>query len=156
MKKILGFLMAAITFSAPVHASESAVDTGSDTGKPKFTEQYVMLYYSDIDAAAHFYGNTLGLKAVMEDEWVILYEVLPGSLIGVVKEGGTAYHKVQETNAVMVSIVTEDVDAWYRTIAATAGITVLKEIYNHESVPIRAFLVADPGGYTLEIFQWLR
>jgi len=124
--------------------------------KPAFTEQYVMLYYRDLEAAAEFYGGTLGLTATMDDEWVKLYQVLPGSLIGLVQEGGTAYHKVQDQNAVMVSIVTEDVDTWYELVSKESGITVLKPPYNHGSVPIRAFLFADPGGYTVEIFQWLR
>ena len=34
-------------------------------------------------------------------------------------------------------------------------VTFLKEIFNHPSAPIRAFMIADPGGYTLEVFQWL-
>ncbi len=115
-----------------------------------------MLYYTDLEPAARFYEQTLGLAAAMKDEWVQLYEVIPGSLIGLVKEGGTAHHTVQETNAVMVSIVTEDVDAWYGIVSENPDIRILKPIYNHASVPIRAFLLADPGGYTVEIFQWLK
>jgi predicted enzyme related to lactoylglutathione lyase len=149
-------LLVLFSFSAFAFAGPPSDRAGSATVRPGFTEQYVMLYYRDIAAAADFYGGVLGLTAVMDDEWVKLYEVVPGALIGVVKEGGTAYHQVQDTNAVMLSIVTEDVDAWYKLVEAEPGIKVLQEIYNHDSVPIRAFLVADPGGYTVEIFQWVK
>jgi catechol-2,3-dioxygenase len=115
-----------------------------------------MLYYTELEQAAQFYGQTLGLTATMNDDWVKLYEVIPGSLLGLVKAGGTAYHKTQDTNAVMVSIVTEDVDIWYAIVSDNPNIEILKPLYNHATVPIRAFLVADPGGYTVEIFQWLK
>jgi hypothetical protein len=55
----------------------------------------------------------------------------------------------------MVSIVSKDVDAWYDVIKNSGDVKVLKDIYDNPSVPIRAFLVADPGGYTIEFFQWL-
>lgn len=128
-------------------------ETQSD--KPNFNEQYVMLYYKDLSAPAEFYGQVLGLKATMDKEWVKLYEVFPGSLIGLVREGKGAFHKVKPDNAVMVSLVTEDVDAWYKTIKKSAKVTIIKEIANSENVPIRAFLIRDPGGYTVEFFQWL-
>lgn len=150
MTKLYWILCVAITLSCASYAEDPAA------ARPAFTEQYVMLYYRDISAASDFYGTVLGLNAVMDDEWVKLYEVIPGSLIGVVKEGGTAYHRAQKNNAVMVSIVTEDVDAWYQIVKSRPDINMLKGIYNHDSVPIRAFLVADPGGYTIEIFEWLK
>ena len=49
----------------------------------------------------------------------------------------------------------EDVDKWNEKVSAYPEIKYLKEIYNHDSVPIRAFLIEDPGGYTVEVFQWL-
>ena len=152
MKKILILLL---SWLAP-GASLSAEPTLETSARPAFTEQYVMLYYTELEPAAQFYEQTLGLTATMKDEWVELYEVVPGSLIGLVRAGGTAYHRVQDTNAVMVSIVTEDVDAWYGIVADNPNINILKPIYNHATVPIRAFLLADPGGYTVEIFQWLK
>jgi len=29
-------------------------------------------------------------------------------------------------------------------------------LHNDESAPIRAFIMRDPGGYTVEVFQWLK
>ncbi len=133
----------------------------AETDKPmmaesKIAESYVMLYYKSLDAPRIFYGKTLGLEPGYEDEWVTLYRITTGSSVGVVKEGGTAYHSVQENNAVMLSLVVDNVDSWYEKIKANQNLVMLKEIYNHESAPIRAFLVEDPGGYTVEIFQWVK
>ncbi len=146
-------LLAIMIWCASVAAAD---DSAPAAARPAITEQYVMLYYEDLEAPAAFYGDLLGLEAVMDEEWVKLYRVLPHSFIGVNKGGeeGKTWHQPQEHNAVMVSIVTEDVDAWYEVIKQSE-VEILKDIHNHPSVPIRAFLVADPGGYTVEFFQWL-
>lgn len=117
--------------------------------------QYVMLYYKDLSAPRHFYGNILGLEPTYEDEWVTLYQTTESSYVGVVHED-TGYHKAQDKNAVMLSIVTDDVDAWDRALkAATPKVQYIKEVYNHDKAPIRVLLIQDPAGYTIEIFQWL-
>jgi catechol 2,3-dioxygenase-like lactoylglutathione lyase family enzyme len=118
-------------------------------------EQYTMLYYRDLDAARRFYGGILALEATYDDEWVTLYRVVPGALLGVVREGGTAYHPARPENSVMLSLVTGDLEAWHARLKAYPEVRFLKEPYDHASVPIRAMLVADPGGYTVEFFQWL-
>jgi catechol 2,3-dioxygenase-like lactoylglutathione lyase family enzyme len=156
MKRIFWSILASVTFGSVVLAAQPEAAEVAAVEPPRFKEQYVMLYYPDITAAARFYGGVMGLTATLDEEWVKLYEVLPGSFIGVVREGGTAYHTAQEKNAVMVSLVTDDVDGWYARFKEAADTPILLEIYDSTSVPIRAFLVADPGGYTVEIFQWLR
>jgi len=123
---------------------------------PSINEQYTMLYYKDMKAPRKFYGGLLGLSSAMDDEWLSLYQLTPASYIGVIKEGEGSWHKVQENNAVMISIVTDDVDGWYERIRQDSSVSILKEIYNNQSVPIRAFLVQDPGGYTVEFFQWVK
>ena len=152
MKSTILFLLTSI-FITMVYAD---MHSSAEKAKLSFDEHYVMLYYKDIEVPAGFYRDVLGLKAVLDDEWVKLFQVTPGSFIGVVKEGENAYHKAKEDNAVMVSIVTDDVDAWYETVKASGKVTILKEVADSTRVPIRAFLVADPGGYTVEFFQWLR
>jgi hypothetical protein len=123
---------------------------------PDIAESYVMLYYKTLEAPRNFYANILGLEASYEDDWVSLYRITETSFVGLVKEGEAGYHKVQESNAVMLSLVVDDVDAWYKKITAYPDVALLKEIYNNENAPIRAFLVEDPGGYSLEVFQWVK
>ena len=131
---------------------------GEVTARPAapITGQYTMFYYKDIAAARRFYGEMLGLQATYNDDWVTLYQVLPGAFLGVVQEGGTAFHPARSENSVMLSLVTGDVDQWHVRLQEHHDIPMVKAPYNHDKVPIRAMLVRDPGGYTVEFFQWLK
>ena len=153
MKKLITGIILLCVFVNSYASSDKENKTMSDS---KIAESYVMLYYQSMEAPRNFYGKVLGLEATLDDEWVTLYKITPTSYVGVVKEGGTAFHKVQENSAVMLSLVVDDVDSWYEKIKASQDVTMIKEIYNHDSAPIRAFLVEDPGGYTVEIFQWVK
>lgn len=115
--------------------------------------QTTMLYYRDLAAARSFYGETLGLRVRFEERWVTLYETTSTSAIGVVGEHASAYHRPQATNAVMVSLVVDDVDVWAERLRL-GSTKILKEPYEHKEVPIRALLALDPGGYTIEFFAW--
>jgi hypothetical protein len=42
-----------------------------------------------------------------------------------------------------------DVDAWYQHLQAK-GVPMLKDIKNSDELHIRAFLIKDPEGHTLE------
>lgn len=150
-----GMLQRVMLFIALAGAGPGAA--AGDEGVPApapLVEQYTMFYYKDIAAARHFYGEILGLEATFNDEWVTLYRVVPGALLGVVQEGGTAYHPARAENSVMLSLVTGDVDRWHARLQAFPDVRLLKAPYDHAKVPIRAMLVTDPGGYTVEFFQW--
>ena len=114
-----------------------------------------MLYYKDITEVVPFYEQTLGLPKTFNQDWVKIYRLTATSSVALVQEGEGSFHRAQADNAVMLSIVTEDVDAWYERLKQDQGIVFLKDIYNNEHAPIRAFLVEDPGGYSIEFFQWL-
>lgn len=114
-----------------------------------------MFYYEDLSRVVPFYEETLGLTKTFNDDWVKIYQLTATSFVGLVQEGEGSFHRARAENAVMLSIVTEDVDAWYGHLKGDKGIVFLKDIYNNEHAPIRAFLVEDPGGYSVEFFQWL-
>ncbi len=153
--KILNGLSALIALAAISTSTSVASETATATSLPNVTGHYVFFYYKDISAPAAFYEDILGLKPSFTQEWIRIYQVTPASYLGVTAESEGAFHKPQESNAVMFSIVTDDVDGWYARIKSHPEVTVLQEIFNHASAPIRAFFIADPGGYTVEIFQWL-
>jgi hypothetical protein len=114
-----------------------------------------MLYYKDISLVVPFYEETLGLARTFNDDWVKIYQITPTSFVALVQEGEGSFHRAKTDNAVMLSIVTEEVDAWYKRLKRDQNIVFLKDIYDNEHAPIRAFLVEDPGGYSIEFFQWL-
>lgn len=121
--------------------------------RPPLDEQITMLYYEDLDAATRFYGETLGLEKTFDWDWIRFYRTGPSSSVGIVREGGGAWHEAQPVNAVMLSLVTSDVDAWYARIRDKEDVVILKDI--DDGGGIRSFLLEDPGGYTVEFFEWL-
>ena len=140
-----------------------AADPVSPPAPPQFkealpltgaSEQVTFLYYADLAAPREFYGKVLGLQAYYDNEWVTLYRVATGAAIGVVKASGTGPAAEAKRDALMVSIVTTEVDAWFDRLSRRPGIVIQKPIYDHPAVPIRAFLLQDPGGYSVEFFQW--
>jgi len=123
---------------------------------PKIDEQITMLYYSaeDFDKAVTFYGDDLKLEATFDDVWVKIYKLTDTAFIGVVKDSDGGFHHPNKESAVMVSIVSKGVDDWYGAIKNAKNIKIEHEIYNSTTAPIRAFLIRDPGGYTVEFFEW--
>jgi len=119
---------------------------------PPLEAQVTMFYYKDIQAASDFYGTTLGLEQEFDWTWIQFYKTGPASSVGIIAEGHDAWHDSQTTNAVMLSLVTSDVDAWYERLRQR-DVVFLKDIGNGGG--IRSFLIADPGGYTVEFFEWL-
>jgi len=114
-----------------------------------------MLYYKDLVEARHFYGEILGLPTAMENDWVSLFKVTSESFIGTVKEGGAGgFHQTQEINAVMISIATTEIAKWYAYLNGLDNIEFIKDLYAGKALEMQAFLIKDPGGYTVEFFQW--
>jgi predicted enzyme related to lactoylglutathione lyase len=125
-----------------------------EVSMPPFEDAIVMFYYRDMAGAVNFYEQVLGLEKTLDSKGAKLYRINSKSQVGLVQEG-SGYHRVQSENAVMLSLVTDDVDAWFGRISQAEGIEVLKPPQDSDKNPIRAFLVTDPGGYTVEFFQWL-
>lgn len=120
---------------------------------PSLDAQITMFYYEDLGAATRFYGEILGLEKTFDWEWVKFYKTGPSSSVGIVAEGEGAWHEVRDENAVMLSLVTTEVDAWYTRLKDREDVVFLKQI--GDGGGIRSFLLEDPGGYTVEFFQWL-
>jgi hypothetical protein len=117
-------------------------------------DQVTFLYYTDLEAARRFYGTLLGLSPYYETPWVTLYRSAPGATIGIVRRADDRMPADTKRDAVMVSIVVDDVGSWYDRLSRDGQIKFEKEIYDHPAVPIRAFLIRDPAGYSVEFFEW--
>ncbi|MEJ8566157.1 VOC family protein [Elongatibacter sediminis] len=121
-------------------------------------ETVTFFYYDDIDALVPFYEGLLKLEKTMDEDWVKIYRLTPGSSVGLVANG-RGLHAVSEDKPAMLSIVTDDVDAWYQRLVS-AGVPVVSELPPEDSeagegrAPVRGFVVTDPGGYTVEFFTW--
>ena len=147
-------LLALLCLSALLYTNAVA----EETNIPLFSikESILMFYYKDLSEVVPFYEETLGLTKTFNEDWVKIYQLTATSFVGLVQESEASFHRAHADNAVMLSIVTEQVDAWYELLKRDQGIIFLKDIYDNEHAPIRAFLVKDPGGYSIEFFQWLK
>ena len=81
-----------------------------------------------------------------------IYRTSASSYVGLVEQG-SGYHEASDDKPVMLSLVTDALDEWYKKLVA-ADVTVLSELADSSRAPVRAFMVEDPGGYTVEFFQW--
>lgn len=115
-------------------------------------------YYEDLEAAARFYEDVLELRATMNEDWVKIFRITATSSVGLVLEG-RGFHGVSADKPAMLSMVTKDVDAWYRRLE-DAGVVIRSELAPPDAAreeggaPIRGFIAQDPGGYTVEFFSW--
>jgi hypothetical protein len=142
--------------SAQPQTSQPPMNTaGKGAAPPQVSGQVTFFYYKDLAEPRRFYGELLGVKPYYEKEWVSLFRTASGATVGLVKTGADSAGSNKRA-AVMLSIVTEDASAWYSRLRRNSRFHILKGPYDHPQVPIRAIEMEDPGGYPVEIFQWLQ
>ena len=116
--------------------------------------QITFLYYRDLQPVAAFYQDVMGFDLVEDQEWAKIYRVGGNAFLGIVDEA-KGFHRAQEKNAVLVTLVVDDV-FWWREYLEGKGVKMLTEIKDVESIQVRCFFCEDPGGYAIEIEQFLR
>lgn len=148
----IGLATALLFWAAPAPA-QPPIQAQALEGRPAIRSQVTFLYYSDLAEAARFYEETLGLKATFSLEWVKIFQITETASVGLV-DTRRGHFNTPETRGVMLSLVTDDVDRWYDRLKIS-GAKLLGPPKSNPETGIRAFLFQDPGGYTLEFFQWL-
>ena len=115
------------------------------------------LYYRNIEAAADFYRNTMGLEQVTDVSWVKIFKLTQTTHVGLVADG-QGQIKASDDKPVMLSLIVSDVDAWYERLTAR-GIKANHEPRDNnrgsDSPHLRGFMIADPEGYAIEIIKFL-
>lgn len=111
------------------------------------------LYYKDLPRVIAFYEDIMGFNLAIDQGWSKIYQVSDSGFIGLVDET-RGYHRASPTKPVQVCIRVPDVDAWYRYLEAQ-GVQALSQPRENQELKIRAFVLLDPEGHTLEIQQAL-
>ena len=119
--------------------------------KPK--SQITWFYYRDLEAASDFYEKILGLERVLDQGWTRVYRTGGSSFLGLVS-GEKGFKQPQKESAVLISLIVEDVDAWYADLR-DKGVPFLRDLGEVASIKIRNFFIEDPGGYAVEIQQFM-
>ena len=110
-------------------------------------------YYDDIEPAGEFYEKTLGFELVEDQKWAKIYRIHGNAYVGVV-DGKKGFRQTQESSAVLLTVLVNDVDAWYERLKGK-GVPILAEIETHEDIKVRCFFAQDPGGYALEFQRFM-
>lgn len=116
---------------------------------PRVEGLITFLYYNDLERAARFYEDVMGFEKTVDQGWAKIYRVAGEANVGLV-DGSRGYHRPSPSKPVMITVVVDDVDAWFRHLKEK-GVETLSEPRDHEEIGIRAFLLEDPEGYVIEI-----
>ena len=117
------------------------------------TSQITFLYFADIKPAHDFFAGVLGLETVEEQSFARIYRVADRAFIGAVS-GERGFHRPQEKSAVLVTLMVNDVQAWFEKITAS-GMKIMRPMMEHKDINIRCFFFEGPGGYSFEIQEFL-
>jgi predicted enzyme related to lactoylglutathione lyase len=116
--------------------------------------QITFLYYRQIEPAASFYEQIMGFPLVEDQGWAKIYRVRGSAYLGIVA-GAKGFHTPQERNAVLMTLVVDDAAAWYAELK-NRDVQMLSELEYRPEIGIQCFFLQDPGGYTLEVQQFLQ
>jgi predicted enzyme related to lactoylglutathione lyase len=111
------------------------------------------LYYNDLEAAAHFYSKVMKFKLVVDQGWAKVYAMQGNAFIGIVS-GDRGFHQAQDDNAVLITLVVDDVKAWHDYLKEQ-NVAELGEYKEVPDIQIQGFFFKDPGGYAIEIQKFL-
>ncbi|HDS28921.1 MAG TPA: bleomycin resistance protein [Candidatus Acetothermia bacterium] len=110
-------------------------------------------YYDDLQSAATFYERMLGFSLVVDQGWARIYRASSGAHVGIVS-GDKGSFRPQPQSAVLLTLVVDDVAEWHAYLHAH-GAASLSDIQTHAEIQVRCFFLKDPGGYAIEIQQFL-
>ena len=108
------------------------------------------LTYEDVEAGDHFYRVVLGLHLIEDQGWVKVYRIHGCAHVGIVEARRGPVEK-PEGSSTLLSIVVEDVDAWYERLKDEPSIEILGPPAMVFDIPVYSFFLKDPVGYRIEI-----
>ena len=121
--------------------------------KLRAKSQITFLYFRDLKPASEFLREVMGFDLVDDQGWAKIYRISGNAYLGIVDEQ-KGFHKAQEKNAVLITIVVDDVSWWYDYLKSK-GVKILKELREVEDIGVRCFVLEAPGQYALEVQQFL-
>ena len=118
---------------------------------PPIAQSVTWVYTDDLPGTSRFYAETLGLELALDQGGCHIYRTSPTGFLGVCIARPGRY---VEPKGVVITIVTPDVDGWYRHLCA-AGIRPEGAPEKSEKFNVYCFFAKDPNGYLLEFQTFL-
>jgi len=109
-------------------------------------------YYEDLEPAARFYRETMRFSLVDDQGWAKIFRIAGNTYIGIVA-GEKGFCRPQKKNAVLLTVVVDDVNEWYEHLRKT-DTTLLTEVLDKPDINVRCFFLQDPAGYAIEVQQF--
>ncbi len=116
---------------------------------PEVEGLITFFYYKDLSKAAKFYEEIMGFELAVDQQWSKIYRVAENACLGCV-DGNVGYHKPSEIKPVMLTVIVDDPDAWYKHFKKN-NVETINEPHDDEELNLRIFLLKDPEGYVIEI-----
>lgn len=111
----------------------------------EFDSQITFCYTRDLKGTADFYENVLELPMVLDQGGCRIYRTSPGSFLGFCRRTETG-----TPDGVILTLVTKDVDGWYRKLRSR-GVEFENEPAFNPDYRIYHCFLKDPNGYRIEI-----
>jgi predicted enzyme related to lactoylglutathione lyase len=150
----LRYLAIAMMMTAAISTAKGEV---APEPHPQIGAQVTFFYYKDVSRASSFFEDALGLKKTLDRGWVKVYELTPSSSVGLVDEkNGLIKAQDRQKPAVMLTILTDDLEGWHARLKAK-GAKIVNEPPTTDPAPnvdgfvVRSMLIEDPFGYSVEI-----
>jgi predicted enzyme related to lactoylglutathione lyase len=104
-------------------------------------------YYEDIHAVVPFYEDVLKFELVLDQGLARIYRIAENCYFGIV-DGNRGHLKHQEKSAVLLTIVSQDVEGWHARLKEI-GVAGQSEMLRGNFC--EHFFFEDPAGYAIEI-----
>ena len=104
----------------------------------------------DLEATTAFYQDKLGLPLVLDQGACRVFKANGSAFFGFC----THLQPLSEPESVILTLVTDDPDAWHR-YCVRAGIATDGPSRTNEKFGIRHFFAKDPNGYRIEFQRFL-
>jgi catechol 2,3-dioxygenase-like lactoylglutathione lyase family enzyme len=114
---------------------------------PPFDQQITFLYTRDLEASARFYEGVLGLPLVLDQGTCRIYRAAQAGYLGVCARADAP---PGQQSALIITLVTPDVDGWYARLIAS-GVAIEHPPRHNPIYAIYHFFLRDPNGYLIEI-----
>ena len=118
--------------------------------KAEINQQITWVYTHDLDLTVKFYSQVLGFRCVRETAESRIFATVLGAAIGLCR---AFEDRVVEPKGGMISIVTNDVDRWYRQLLER-GTNIAAAPHRLPQFGIYTFFIRDPNGYVIEFQQF--
>ncbi len=113
---------------------------------PKISQGVIFTYTNDLEQTSKFFRETMELDFVVDQGSCHIFRLSETSYLGVC----CLPDRPTEKSSVTITIVSDDVDGWYRFLTAR-GVEYLKKPSHSPSFNVYSSLFMSPHGYRIEI-----